>query len=239
MRGCHHNRESQFKAVKPGVNQPAGNSAPEKPAAFRGPLCCFHALPFVLCKHLLTHIFVSTIAFLTVNFRASSQDKGICEQTAVLIVALCSAECSLSNICLCDTLGLPRAVGCPSAACPRPSDTHRWDIPRSAGLRPGHPLGGRPLSCLFLGFPPLTPSSLKSPHAQFWALCCQHQHPYVCGDRSTPVSISPPALSSGPSCPPPHLSPVLIYRVGALGCFIWSLRHLWALAMCSSGLWTF
>lgn len=117
-------------------------------------LCCFPALPFVLCKHLLTHIFVSTIAFLTVNFRASSQDKGICEQTAVLIVALYSAECLPSNICLCDTLGLPRAVGCPSAACPRPSDAHHWDIPLSAGLRPGHPLGGRPLSCPLLGFPP-------------------------------------------------------------------------------------
>lgn len=173
----------------------------------------------------------------------SSQDKGICEQTAVLIVALCSAECSLSNICLCDTLGLPRAVGRPSAACPRPSDAHRWDIPLSAGLRPGHPLGSRPLSCPLLGFlPPSLPVPWKvhmHSFRLFAASTSTHMCVGVCGDRGTPVSISPPALSSGPSCPPPHLSPVLIYRVGALSCFIWSLRHLWALATCSSGLWTF
>lgn len=79
-------------------------------------------------KHLLAHIFVSTIAFLTVNFRMRSQDKGICEQTEILIVAFCLAECSPSNICLCDTQGLLRAVGCPSAACPRLGDAHQWDL---------------------------------------------------------------------------------------------------------------
>lgn len=58
----------------------------------------------------------------------SSQDKGICEQTEILIVAFCLAECSPSNICLYDTQGLPRAVGCPSAARPRLGDAHQRDL---------------------------------------------------------------------------------------------------------------
>lgn len=101
-----------------------------KSTRFQGTLPLLFACPplVAFCKHLLAHIFVSTIAFLTVNFRMSSQDKGICEQTEILIVAFCLAECSSSNICLCDTQGLPRAVGCPFAACPRLGDAHQWDL---------------------------------------------------------------------------------------------------------------
>lgn len=101
-----------------------------KPTRFQGTLPLLFAGPplVAFCKHLLAHIFVSTIAFLTVNFRMSSQDKGLCEQTEILIVAFCLAECSPSNICLCDTQGLPRAVGCPFAAHPRLGDAHQWDI---------------------------------------------------------------------------------------------------------------
>lgn len=101
-----------------------------KPTRFQGTLPLLFACPplVAFCKHLLAHIFVSTIAFLTVNFRISSQDKGICKQTEILIVAFCLAECSPSNICLCDTQGLPRTVGCPSAARPRPGNAHQWDL---------------------------------------------------------------------------------------------------------------
>ena len=127
----HRHYENWFSAVKSEASKLAGNgSVPENPPSSRGPFPLLFACPplVALCKHLLTHIFVSTIAFLTVNFRISSQDKGICEQTEIFIVVFCLAECSPSNICLCDTLGLPRAVGCPSAACPGLGDAHQRDL---------------------------------------------------------------------------------------------------------------
>lgn len=126
----HRRCENWFSAVKSEASKLAGNGVPENPLASRGPFPLpFSCPPLVaLSKHLLTHIFVSTIAFLTVNFCISSQDKGICEQTEIFIVVFCLAECSPSNICLCDTLGLPRAVGCSSAAHPRLGYAHQKDL---------------------------------------------------------------------------------------------------------------
>lgn len=105
---CHY--ENQFNVVKSEESKLAGNGGvPENPPGSGGPFSLLFACPplVALCKHLLTHILVSTIAFLTANFHVSSQDKGICEQTEIFIVVFCLAECSPSNICLCDTQGLP------------------------------------------------------------------------------------------------------------------------------------
>lgn len=146
--------ENRFGAVKSEASKLAGNGGvPENPPSSRGPFPLLFSCPplVALCKHLLTHIFVSTIAFLTANFRVSSQDKGICEQTEIFIVVFCLAECSPSNICLCDTLGLPRAVGCPSAARPGLGDAHQRD------LLPSHlaaALAANPQAAPFSGFPP-------------------------------------------------------------------------------------
>lgn len=102
--------ENQFSVVKSEDSKLAGNGGvPENPPGSGAPFPLLFACPplVVLCKYLLIHIFVSTIAFLTANFRVSNQDKGICEQTEIFIVVFCLAECSPSNICLCDTQGLP------------------------------------------------------------------------------------------------------------------------------------
>lgn len=201
---------------------------------------------FVLCKHLFACVFVSTIAFLTVNFHESSQDKGICEQTAVLIVTLLSAECSSSSICLCDTLGISRAVGCPPAACPRLGNA-------TAEMSFLRPVGG-PAAALVAD--PQAAHSLGSP----WIPWQAHIHGFrltaagtsgccipvgTVRDRHMPASMCPllstfhVPLSSGHTCPPPYFPPVLIYRLTALGHFIWSPRYLWALAVWSVCLWSF
>lgn len=105
---CHY--ENQFSVVKSEESKLTGSGGVlENPPGSGGPFpLLFACLSLVaLYKHLLTHILVSTIAFLTANFHVSSQDKGICEQTEIFIVVFCLAECSPSNICLCDTQGLP------------------------------------------------------------------------------------------------------------------------------------
>lgn len=126
----HHHYENWFSAVKSKAGEPSGSGGvPENPPGSSG---SFHLLsafcPLVLCKRLLTHIFVSTIAFLTVNFRFSNQDNSICERTEIFIVVFCLAQCLPSSICLCDTLGEPRAVGCPSAVCLRLGNAQQRDL---------------------------------------------------------------------------------------------------------------